>query len=398
MGTTSSRALSVAVVVSLIACSALTAQAYYIEITEPVEGATYAPCGPDTIFWNSDIPASPGSPDNLRLSWRPQGGEWEVFANDNNDGAHPWPTPPCFLGWYDVRVLYTEDLSVGDTVGFFVDGTPPPPPPPFYIEITVPEPRGYYCAPDVIEWESDIDPGAGEVIHVRYKHELWAEWVSLGYTSNDGNQPWPSAPCYTPDWWGTTERRVRVEYTEDLSVYDEVILWLTDAGFPPVDGPYGIFIDFAGDAQDFSEVTTRIDPPQYTPVEAYVALFGSEDFTTVSFALEIVPNGVFTPPDFECLLPGGLHIGPWETGVTVASTECMEPGQVVYLARLDMFYLTGSADIVIRDHDTYPRWVVDCDDYYTYYEVASHGGVWKDPMSTPVEAMSWGAIKAMYRD
>jgi len=399
MGKPDPRTLSGIVVSLLIAFSALTAQAYYIEITYPIEGATYAPCGPDVVTWQSDLPSGPG-PDILTLSWRPEGGEWEAFTSDNNDGSHAWPSPPCALGWFEVRIEYVSDPSVGDTVRFFVDGTPPPPPPPFYIDITLPEPIEYHCAPSEVRWESDVDPGEGDVMEVSYSYEYGWGWngpYTLGVSNNDGVFQWNDPPCWSDNWVFAYTYRVRVQYMPDPSVYDVVDFDLVDDGFP-VDGPYGIFIDFAGDAQNYMDVVTRIDPPEYTEVEVYVALHGTEDFTSVSFALDTIPNGVLVPTGFACLLPGGLYIGSWDTGVTVSSMECMDSSEVVYLARLDMFYLSGAADIVIRDHDSYPRWVVDCEESYTYYEVASHGGVWRDPMSTPVEAMSWGAIKAMYRD
>jgi len=155
MGTTHSRALSGIVGAFLLAFLVLPTQAYYIEITEPVEGATYSPCGPDTIFWESDIPASPGSPDDLRISYRSQGGSWHVIANDNNDGAHPWSYAPCYTGWYELRILYTPNTSVGDTVSFYVDGgTPPPNGEIRYIMYVDFDGESQYCS-DV---ESRIDP------------------------------------------------------------------------------------------------------------------------------------------------------------------------------------------------------------------------------------------------
>ena len=274
-----------------------------------------------------------------------------------------------------------------------------------YIQITTPEPQAYYCAPSVIRWDSDIDPEAGEVIHVKYKHELWSDWSSLGLTTNDGEQPWPSAPCYTWDWWGTTERRVRVEYILDPAVFDEVVLWLEDL---PIEEPFGVFIDFRGDAESLGDVECRTDPVQYTEFDAYVGLIEAVQepdtggFRSVSFALEIGPPGVLVPDShIENLLPGGLSIGSWDTGVTLASTDCVHSlGDVVYLARLSVFYLGGAADIVIHDHPEYPKWVVNCDDpgEALHYEVIHHGGVGKDPVSTPVQNTSWGAIKAMFRE
>ena len=392
MRTRSSMVLSAVVVALLMAISALPLHAYYIEIIDPIEGATYAPCGPDMVAWVSDLPPGPG-PVILRLSWRPQGGSWEVFAvDDNNAGAdHPWPSPPCYMGWYEVRVEYIPDPSVGDTVSFYVDGGTQ------YINITTPEyQREYYCAPSEVRWDSNIDPNEGNVLEVTYRRSTGWGWIdgTVGVSNNDGVIQWNDPPCGVEY---PHECEVRVQYTPDPSVYDVVEFVLVEDDFP-VDGPYGIFIDFSGDAAGYIDIATRVDPPQYTSFEAYVALLGSDDLTTVSFAVKVVPAGVLAPLSFESLLPGGLSIGSLDTGVTVTSTECMSAGNIVYLARLGCFYLGGEADIEIRDHPDYPRWVVNCEDEVGYYEVANHGGVGKEPVSTPVETMSWGAIKAMYRD
>jgi hypothetical protein len=62
-------------------------------------------------------------------------------------------------------------------------------------------------------------------------------------------------------------------------------------------------------------------------------------------------------------------------------------------------------DILILDHPDFPRWVVDCNDQVDSYCVFINGGVCKDPVDgeegcdgvVPVEASSWGGIKALYR-
>ena len=374
----------------LLCTPALPADAYYIEIIDPIEGATYAPCGPDMVAWVSDLPPGPG-PVILRLSWRPQGGSWEVFAvDDNNAGAdHPWPSPPCYMGWYEVRVEYIPDPSVGDTVSFYVDGGTQ------YINITMPEyQREYYCAPSEERWDSNIDPNEGNVLEVTYRRSTGWGWIdgSVGVSNNDGVIQWDDPPC-GGEYPHTCE--VRVQYTPDPSVYDVVEFYLVDF---PFGAPYAIFIDFAGDAQDYGEVVSRAEAMPYTNLEAYVGMMGAYDFATVSFALEIIPPSAFAPPDFERLLPGSMQIGDWDTGITMASSECMSAGNIVYLAKLNLFYLGGEADIEIRDHPDWPREVVDCG-FGTYlYEVANHGSVGEDPVGTPVEAQTWGVIKAMYRD
>jgi len=182
-------------------------------------------------------------------------------------------------------------------------------------------------------------------------------------------------------------------YELDPCVYDEGPPLLTDTA---IEDSRAIFIDFAGDAEYYDDTVNRIDPMMYDVIEAYVGLTHG-GFTAVSFALKVVPPaGAVLLLSFESLLPGGFYDGSWETGVTVSSSECMGHAELWYVGKLTMLYLTGAADIEIRDHPGCPRCVVDCDSELKYYVVANHGGVWKDPVSTPVEAMSWGAIKAMY--
>ena len=321
-----------------------------------------------------------------------------AFANDNNDGAHPWPSPPCVTGWYDVKVQYTPDHAVRDTACFYVEGEEGSE---HFIEITVPDENTVYvpCAPGEIRWESDIDPGEGEVIDVSWGWYGMCPniWHSLGLSSNDGVQPWSDPPCDDPDYPYFCGVRVRVEYTSNPSVFDTVNVEL---GPWFVAGP-AIFVDFSGTANSYADVQSRVDPPQYTSVPAYVALVNVPGgFTSVSFAMEVGPPGVFATAAFVNLLPGDLAIGSWDSGITLASTECMgASGSLVYLGHLDLFYLGGEGDVVIVDHPDYPRWIVNCADpgEVLEYTVLNHGGISKEPVSTPVKHTTWGSIKAMFR-
>jgi len=148
-----------------------------------------------------------------------------------------------------------------------------------------------------------------------------------------------------------------------------------------------------------------IVPELYNPFDAYISIDQMTDgLTTCSFALSVTP-GLTSPPAFESLLPGGLAIGDWQTGITLASTECVGiGGGFVNVGVLHMIYLGGSGDIMLLDHPDYPRWVVDCQQpgQVSYYCVLSHGGVDKPSLPgdcgvTPVKPKSWGAIKSMYR-
>jgi hypothetical protein len=171
----------------------------------------------------------------------------------------------------------------------------------------------------------------------------------------------------------------------------------------PIVGEW-LYIDF--DPPNFAH---RADPPIYTSVDAYLMLdlthSGEPGFASVSFRLDVTP-GMSSPPAFTNLLPGDLAIGNWETGITLASTECITtfPAQV---AVLTLFYLGVPGDVSIHDDPQYPRWVVNCEDPggVFYYCMYSSGGVGKDPAigpsgdcgGNPVEDVSWATIKSLYR-
>ncbi len=291
-------------------------QGLFIEITQPSQGETYHECAPDTVVWESNIPAWQGSPDVLDLYWRECGGSWQWFASDNNDGAHPWPSAPCDAGCYEVKVQYSLEPDVLDIVEFDVDGEDPPPPP------------------------------------------------------------------------------------------------------PPGDPGYMIYVDFDGDAQSTYNVESRIDPPPFITVTAYIGISrydsGPDGLDIVSFRLSNAVSdcpGIMATQSFTNLLPGNLAIGNAfdATGVTIASTQCMPVTDtgVLYIGYASYFYLGGSCDVLILDHAQYPRWVVDCQEPGRVhpYCVWTHGGIAKNPVSgdpgcypnTAVEPKSWGAIKAMCR-
>lgn len=275
-----------------------------------------------------------------------------------------------------------------------------------YIEITLPEEGATYrpCAPSEIRWESDIDPGEGEVIEFSYV--LWqGPMSSLGVSSNDGTHAWPNPPCWGEHSVIPLRYHFKAEYLTDPSVSDEVTFWLFQY---LAEHPFALFIDFSGAATTYDEVQSRLDPPLYTSFSAYVGVlvlldgeygYGWWAFKELSFAIDCHFTDAYVPPSFENLLPGDLSLGTWDEGITLMSSECVgDYGDVVYVGRLDFFWLGGQADILVIDHPQYPRRIIDCGDQIHEFEVASHGGVWKDSVSTPVGATSWGSIKAMYRD
>lgn len=188
-----------------------------------------------------------------------------------------------------------------------------------------------------------------------------------------------------------------------------------------------MFVTFDSGTTDNATVVGRADPAQYTEFYAYFGVTDLVDtyyeipdtdttiiggLTTVSFMASVTP-GISSPPAFTNLLPGDLAIGSWDTGVTLASTECMPP-PVVLVGYLTLFYIGSvdpptTGDITILEHPEYPGWVVDCSTPSARKNIAciwQHGGVNKDPeagdggceANTPVQdAETWGGIKALYR-
>mgnify|MGYP001823059629 CR=1 FL=1 len=143
----------------------------------------------------------------------------------------------------------------------------------------------------------------------------------------------------------------------------------------------------------------------YSTVDGYIIghfmELGGNGWTTISFRLNNVLAeypGVVATQAFTNLLPGNLAIGdPFDaTGVTIASTECLLDSQPIAIGYASYLYLGGSYTISILDHGDYPRWVVDCQDpgQVFYYDAVGEGYV---NGGSPVEDVSWGAIKSMYR-
>ena len=169
-----------------------------------------------------------------------------------------------------------------------------------------------------------------------------------------------------------------------------------------------IYIDF-----DPPNYVHEIAPELYTTIEAdiYLDQLG-EGMQAVSFRLTNLQTeypGVFAPPSFMSLLPGGYPIfhSPWEEpGTTLASSECTGAGGgPLPVARVLLFYLGGSACLEILDNTEYPRRVVDCSDPYEVdqYCVLANGSIGGatcadgDCVQVPVQGETWGTIKSLYR-
>ncbi len=162
-----------------------------------------------------------------------------------------------------------------------------------------------------------------------------------------------------------------------------------------------IYIDF-----DPGNYVSQVYPAPFETVEAYVMLdmLGSYvDFTTVSFKISVTPGIMLDEPIFESLLPGGAMVGHWAGGVTLMSTECIDPSAYPCpIARVTFDYAGGTGAVTIGDHPDYPRLVIDCADGLHVYCVLWHGGIGQEAPSgdcegQPVDSSSWSAIKSLYR-
>jgi hypothetical protein len=168
----------------------------------------------------------------------------------------------------------------------------------------------------------------------------------------------------------------------------------------PIIGDW-LYIDF-----DPPNYVHKVYPEPYTYVDAYV-VFSHPDYfvdglTCISFAIDLTP-GMADQVSFTGLLPGGLVIGDWDTGVTVCSTDCIAEFPVT-IGVLSLRYLGVPGNVAIVDHPDFARWIVDCNDpgQVFYYCVYTHGGIGKNNVVgdcgvSPVEDFSWSAIKSLYR-
>ncbi|MCK4510873.1 hypothetical protein KAW64_03995 [bacterium] len=170
----------------------------------------------------------------------------------------------------------------------------------------------------------------------------------------------------------------------------------------PIIGDW-LYIDF--DPPNYGH---EVYPAAFEAVDAYV-MFSTPDFlwsglTSVSFALEVTP-GMGSSYEFTPLLPGDLAVGDWNSGITVLSTECVPTTDApIMIGRLSFVYEGTPGYVAIVDHPDYPRWTMNCDDPAEpfSYCVCWHGGVGVPGVTgdcgvSPVEDVTWGTIKSLYR-
>lgn len=173
-----------------------------------------------------------------------------------------------------------------------------------------------------------------------------------------------------------------------------------------------LFVTFTTPTPDNASVVNRVDPEAY---EAFTAYLGVTDLgvgmTGLNFMMSVTP-GVSLYYSFSNLLPGNLAIGAWDTGISLASTECMGEQVGMYMdpvifAKIDMVYDSGTGDVMFHDHPVDARWLTNCDEpaVVDLFCVWTNGGIHKDAepgdvgceANTPVEVQTWGAIKALYK-
>jgi len=145
---------------------------------------------------------------------------------------------------------------------------------------------------------------------------------------------------------------------------------------------------------------------QYEGFNAYIC-FSNLDMglTTVSFMLnnlQVDNPGMFASQSFTNLLD--IIVGDPFTGMSLASTTCLND-PVVVVGYLNLFPVApGPAFVNILDDPDFPRSVVDCtqpngevDLYCVLQNGSIDGGV---PISgdcdSPITESTWGAIKALY--
>lgn len=143
----------------------------------------------------------------------------------------------------------------------------------------------------------------------------------------------------------------------------------------------------------------RYDAGAYEQVTCYVVLANiPAGVKTANFKLTLTP-GMSLMNTFTNLMPGDLAIGAYDTGIALASTDCLMTDPLV-VASLLMFCSGTPGDILLEEHPDWGFWVDDCDLVTpNYFAVTCNGAILKDPVcnEVPVEETTWGSLKALYR-
>jgi hypothetical protein len=148
-------------------------------------------------------------------------------------------------------------------------------------------------------------------------------------------------------------------------------------------------------------------PAPYTQVNAYV----TADFTgwiegikMVAFRLELTP-GTAMGLNFTSSDPIIFIDGDWESGIVVSTDDCLDSFPAV-LGYLSVFYLGVPGYITIHPHPELGNVFASCEDpgEMLEYCYVQDGGLCASAPAprflcqhNPVNDVTWGAIKALYR-
>ncbi len=146
---------------------------------------------------------------------------------------------------------------------------------------------------------------------------------------------------------------------------------------------------------------------QYVGFDAYFCFTGLDmGLTVVTFRINNPMTeypGLFASQSFTSLLP--VMVGDPFLGMSLAATEC-QTDEIVLVGFLNLFpTAVGPACVEILEDPDFPLWVVDCtqpNGLVDFYCVLQNGAIdgadcLGGDCPDPVEASTWGGIKALYR-
>lgn len=160
-----------------------------------------------------------------------------------------------------------------------------------------------------------------------------------------------------------------------------------------------IFVDF-----DPPNYVHRIDSPT-NPFDTYLCIdtFGpSGGVRQVSVLWQTDGFGMAFAADYSMFHAGTQVIGAPDNvvdGWVIAAPDCVFPDGtgIVVVAKVPYFMTAGTGTITLLPNPVDDRLVTDCNFAADVWHESSNGGINTDPPQTPVEAASWGSIKALYR-
>jgi hypothetical protein len=161
-----------------------------------------------------------------------------------------------------------------------------------------------------------------------------------------------------------------------------------------------LYIDF-----DPLNFVPSIYPPPYTAVDAYVVaeLYAAAPVQSISFDLNVwagtaTETGSFTPaiPTYQVQIV--------DNGITVFNPDCFDSWPVT-LGYLPLLYLGNPGLIEIAPHELAGHSFVTCGDPGEVFDYCyvMYGGLGMEPLEvtelcgSPVEDLTWSAVKALFR-